>query len=66
MTQAPSENRTLRLPEVAIRLGVSVATVRRLIDSHGLPARRVGRQIRVPLGEFEEWYARQDLEVTKS
>ncbi len=66
MTQGTAGGKTLRLPEAAIRLGVSVATVRRLIDSRGLPALRVGRQIRIPLTEFEDWYARQAVDVTDS
>lgn len=66
MTDSTTDGRTLRLPEVAFRLGVSVATVRRLIDSRGLPARRVGRQIRISLHEFEDWYSRQGLQAVDS
>jgi len=53
------DNRTehlLTLPEIAVRLGVCVATVRRMIDRDGLPAKRVGRQYRVPAGQFQQWF----------
>jgi excisionase family DNA binding protein len=59
------ENRTehlLTLPEVAVRLGVCVATVRRLIDRDGLPAKRVGRQYRIPAESFQQWFEQLDVE----
>jgi excisionase family DNA binding protein len=52
----------LTLPEVAVRLGVCVATVRRMIDRDGLPAKRVGRQYRVPAGAFDRWCEKLDVE----
>ncbi len=57
------EDRThqlLTLPQVAVRLGVCVATVRRMIERDGLPAKRVGRQYRVPARAFEKWWESLD------
>lgn len=51
----------LTLPEVAARLGVCVATVRRMIERGGLPAKRVGRQYRVPTRAFEQWWDTLDV-----
>lgn len=51
----------LTLPEVAVRLGVCVATVRRMIDRDALPAKRVGRQYRVPAGAFRQWFDKLDV-----
>ncbi len=45
----------LTMSEVAARLGVCVATVRRMIERNGLPARRVGRQYRIPSEAFAQW-----------
>jgi excisionase family DNA binding protein len=56
------ESRTdawLTLPEVAVRLGVCVGTVRRLILRDGLPAARIGRQVRVSVLPFKAWCDRQ-------
>ncbi len=53
----------LTLPEVAARLGVCVATVRRMIDRDRLPAKRVGRQYRVPAGPFERWCEQLDVKA---
>jgi excisionase family DNA binding protein len=50
----------LTLPEVAAQVGVCVATVRRLIDRGELPAKRVGRQFRVPARDFNTWWERLD------
>jgi excisionase family DNA binding protein len=46
----------LTLPEVAAQVGVCVATVRRLIERGELPAKRVGRQYRVPARDFNTWW----------
>lgn len=51
----------MTLPEVAVRLGVCVATVRRMIDRDALPAKRVGRQYRVPAGPFQTWFDKLDV-----
>ena len=51
----------LTMAEAAARLGVSVATVRRMIDRDGLPARRVGRQYRIPLNAFHRWCEQLDV-----
>lgn len=51
----------LTLAEVAARLGVCVATVRRMIDRDKLPARRVGRQYRIPVNAFERWIEQLDV-----
>lgn len=45
----------LTVPEAAERLRVSEKTVRRLIDGAGLPALRVGGQIRLDKSELESW-----------
>lgn len=50
-----SDEHFLSMREAAHRLGVSVATVRRLIETEELPAKRLGRQLRVPSKEFETW-----------
>lgn len=55
-------DRMLALPEVAARLGVCVATVRRMIERDGLPAKRVGRQYRVPANAFDRWCDQLDVE----
>ena len=59
------ESKDMTMPAIAIRLGVSVATIRRWIDTHGLPAMRVGRAIRIPAYEFEEWYANHILRLQR-
>ena len=51
----------LTMADVAARLGVCAATVRRMIDRDGLPARRVGRQFRIPAEAFARWYAQLDV-----
>ena len=59
------ESKDMTMPEAAIRLGLSVATIRRWIDTRGLPAMRVGRAIRIPAHEFEEWYANHNLRLQR-
>ena len=54
--QERQHDHVLTLADVAARLGVCVATARRMIERDGLPARRVGRQYRVPAAAFERWY----------
>ena len=54
----------LTLAEVAARLGVCVATVRRMIDRDKLPARRVGRQFRIPVHAFERWIEQLDVRAS--
>ncbi len=59
------ESRTeylLTLPEVAVRLGVCVATVRCMFDRNSLPAKRVGRQYRVPAAAFDLWFEQVDAQ----
>ena len=53
----------LTLPQVAAQLGVCVATVRRLIGRGELPAKRVGRQYRVPASAFTQWWEGLDAEA---
>jgi excisionase family DNA binding protein len=50
--------------EVADVLGVSFNTVRRLIDVAGLPAVRVGNQVRVRPEALDAWLDSPDLEIT--
>ena len=51
-------NRFLQISEVSDRLDISVATTRRLVKRGVLPAIRVGRQIRIDEGRFQEWIER--------
>lgn len=48
----------LNARETATRLGVSEATVRRLVRRGDLPHLRVGSQIRVDAAELEAWLRR--------
>lgn len=57
-------DQVLTLAEAAARLGVCVATVRRMIDRDKLPARRVGRQFRIPLDAFERWIEQLDVRAS--
>jgi excisionase family DNA binding protein len=45
----------LTVPEAAERLRVSPKTVYRLIWSNQLPALRIGSQLRIDEGAFEDW-----------
>ena len=45
----------LTVDAVAVRLGVSTKTVRRLIRRHELPAVRIGRGLRVDEHELQEF-----------
>jgi excisionase family DNA binding protein len=51
----------LTVEETGHRLAVSVRTVRRLIRA-GLPAHRVGGQVRIDVDELEEWIAENPAE----
>ena len=44
----------IRVPEVAIRLGLKEATVRRMILERRLPTVRVGRTVSVPKEHIEQ------------
>ena len=54
-------DRLLTPPEIAAQLGVCLATVRRLIARDGLPAKRIGRQLRVPARAFKQWCDERDV-----
>jgi excisionase family DNA binding protein len=56
-TDPPPEQgeRFLSVAEVAVRLGVSAKTVRRLINRGGLRAHRVGRLVRVTERSLEDF-----------
>ena len=41
--------------EIAECVGVDQRTIRRLIKTGGLPAVRLGRSMRIPHSEFNEW-----------
>jgi excisionase family DNA binding protein len=58
---APNTTRLLTLTEVAQRLAVSLSTVRRLTRAGGLPAYRVGGQLRVRASELEQFVERSRL-----
>ena len=60
------EPKDMTMAEAATQLHVSVATIRRWIDRQALPARRVGRTIRIPALEFEEWYGSRALRAEPS
>ena len=47
----------LDLDAVAKRLGVSIKTVRRMVDRNELPAHRVGRLLRISEADFAEYVA---------
>lgn len=56
MTVANRVGRWMALPDVAASLGVSLSTVRRLVASGEIPARRVSpRLLRVNTDEFQIW-----------
>lgn len=56
MSVGLSEERLLRIEEVARLLGVSSKTVRRWIDSDGLPVHRLGpRSPRIDDAELRAW-----------
>lgn len=54
-----SEEKLLTLEQVAERLNVSVATVRRLINDKQLKALKVRTQLRVKPSDLEDYIARQ-------
>lgn len=55
-------NRLMRLDEVAPRLAVSLATLRRMVAAGRLPVVRVGRQLRVRPADLEA-FIRDSIEV---
>jgi len=48
----------LTIPDTARRLKISVASTYRLIHRGDLPARRVGRQLRVSVASLDAWFQR--------
>jgi excisionase family DNA binding protein len=50
--------RLMSVATVAVALGVSSKTVRRLIQDGRLPSHRVGRQIRISEADFAAFVAR--------
>jgi excisionase family DNA binding protein len=59
VTTIPQAHPLLSIPAVAERLAVSERTVRRLIAGGGLPALRIGGQIRVDANELKRWLAQR-------
>lgn len=55
MATVERNRQILTLREVAALLRISESTTRRLIDGHGLPALRVGGQIRVDRAQLDAW-----------
>ena len=55
----------LSLSEVAARLGVSVATTRRLVTEGGMPAYRVRGQIRVGVADLRTYLDATRLPTSK-
>jgi excisionase family DNA binding protein len=53
------ENLLMRATEVAAALGVGRATAYELMASGELPTVRIGRSVRVPRAELEQWVRRQ-------
>jgi len=49
-----ASKRLIRVPEVAARLGLKEATVRRMILERGLPTVRVGRTVSIPIEHIEQ------------
>jgi excisionase family DNA binding protein len=47
--------RLLTVGDVARRLGISIATVRRLTAAHDLPVVRVGSQLRYSSHDLDDW-----------
>jgi excisionase family DNA binding protein len=50
--QPAASPQLITIADAAVRLGVSIKTIRRWIQAGKLAAVRVGRQIRIPLGAF--------------
>lgn len=56
MTDLPPKPR-LRPSEIASYLDVALSTIYELIRSGELPAKKIGRQYRIPREEFLRWEA---------
>ena len=52
-------NSCYKASDVMQILGVSKPTVYKIIESPDFPKIHVGRDIRIPVGPFEAWLARQ-------
>lgn len=52
-------NACYRASDVMQILGVSKPTVYKIIDAPDFPKIHIGRDIRIPVGPFEEWLNRQ-------
>lgn len=59
------EKRLLRVTEVAQLLGISRSYAYEMVQRRQLPALRLGRAIRVPLGALERWLEER-IEVEES
>ena len=49
----------LNVGQVAVMMGVSVATVRRWVLSRYIPYRKIGKAVRFSLPEIREWLERR-------
>lgn len=66
--QLPKESETpllLSLSEAAKNLGLSVKTIRRMVDSQKILAKRIGSRVLIPVSQLAEVESANDITTTK-